>query len=95
MLRSAEAMANLTRDIMRRLMEFAIDQGIRSDNPFARIKTYELGTYTLGPITSSLLMRNVGLSVHPNVLPTQFYSTPADVAVMPQTCCDQQESRDH
>jgi Phage integrase family len=37
-------MANLTRDIMRRLMEFAIDQGIRSDNPFARIKTYKLGT---------------------------------------------------
>jgi len=26
-------------------MEFAMDQGIGSDNPFARIKTYKLGTY--------------------------------------------------
>ena len=26
-------------------MEFAIDQGIRSDNPLARIETYKLGTY--------------------------------------------------
>ena len=30
---------------MHRVMEFAMDQGIGSDNPFARIKTYKLGTY--------------------------------------------------
>jgi hypothetical protein len=30
---------------MHRVMEFAVDQGIGSDNPFARIKTYKLGTY--------------------------------------------------
>jgi hypothetical protein len=30
---SRKAMANLTRDIMRRLMECAIDQGMRSDDP--------------------------------------------------------------
>jgi hypothetical protein len=41
---SRKAMANLTRGIMHRLMEFAIDQGIRSDNLFARTKTYKLGT---------------------------------------------------
>jgi hypothetical protein len=38
-------MANLTCRIMRRLMEFAIDQGIRTDNPFHRIKSYKIGTH--------------------------------------------------
>jgi hypothetical protein len=81
---SRKAMANLTRDIMHRLMEFAIDSGHtlrQSLRPDQRLTGLEPNT--LGPITSSLLMRNVGLSVRPNVLPTQFYSIPAKVAVMP------------
>jgi integrase len=40
-----KAMANLTTRIMRRVMEFAIDQGVRTDNPFHRIKSYKIGTH--------------------------------------------------
>jgi site-specific recombinase XerD len=38
-------MANLTTKIIRCLMNFAIDRGIRSDNPFDRIKSYKIGTH--------------------------------------------------
>lgn len=40
-----KAMANLTTRVMRRVMEFAIDQGVRTDNPFDRIKSYKIGTH--------------------------------------------------
>jgi hypothetical protein len=39
-----KVMANLTTRVMRRVMEFAIDQGVRADNPFDRIKSYKIGT---------------------------------------------------
>jgi integrase len=37
-------MANLTRKALRRLMTYAIDIGLRNDNPVAGIKQYRLGT---------------------------------------------------
>jgi integrase len=41
----APAMANLTRAVLRRLMEYAIEMGLRSDNPFSKVPKYRLGTY--------------------------------------------------
>jgi len=38
-------MANLTRAVLRRLFSFAIDLGLRRDNPFDRTKRYKLGTH--------------------------------------------------
>lgn len=38
-------MANLTRSVLRRLFEYAITIGARTDNPFARVPTYKLGTH--------------------------------------------------
>jgi integrase len=38
-------MANLTRAVMRRVMSFAIDLGLRTDNPFDRVPKYRLGTH--------------------------------------------------
>lgn len=37
-------MANLSRSIFVAVFEFAIDIGLRHDNPFKRVKTYRLGT---------------------------------------------------
>jgi len=37
-------MANLTRKALRRLLTFAVDMGLRNDNPVAGIKQYKLGT---------------------------------------------------
>jgi integrase len=39
------AMANLTRAVMSKIMAYAIETGIRTDNPFAGLKPYRLGTY--------------------------------------------------
>jgi integrase len=38
-------LANLSRAIMRRLMGYAIDLRLRSDNPFARVPRYKLGAH--------------------------------------------------
>lgn len=38
-------MANLTRAVMRRVISFAIDMGLRMDNPFDRVPKYRLGTH--------------------------------------------------
>lgn len=38
-------MANLVAAVLRRLMNFAIDIGLRNDNPFTRIKPYKIGTH--------------------------------------------------
>jgi integrase len=38
-------MANLTRAVMRRVISFAIDMGLRTDNPFDRVPKYRLGTH--------------------------------------------------
>ena len=38
-------MANLTRAVLRRLFSYAIDLGLRRDNPFDRTKRYKLGTH--------------------------------------------------
>ncbi len=38
-------MANLTRAVMRRVLSFAIDMGLRTDNPFDRVPKYRLGTH--------------------------------------------------
>lgn len=43
--RERPGMANLTRAILRRLMKFAISNGIRNDNPFAGVPLYKLGTH--------------------------------------------------
>jgi integrase len=42
---SHPAMANLTRAVFRRLMEYAIALGLRHDNPFDKVPTYRLGTH--------------------------------------------------
>ena len=39
------AMANLTRAVFRRLMEYAIELGLRPDNPFSKVPKYRLGTH--------------------------------------------------
>jgi integrase len=39
------AMANLTRAVFRRLMEYAIELGLRYDNPFNKVPKYRLGTH--------------------------------------------------
>jgi integrase len=39
------AMANLTRSVLSKVMAYAIETGIRRDNPFAGLKSYRLGTY--------------------------------------------------
>jgi integrase len=39
------AMANLTRAVLRRVMSFAVENGWRTDNPVALVKSYKLGTY--------------------------------------------------
>src|SRR5262245_45388293 len=38
-------MANLTRKVLRRLFAYAIDLGLRLDNPFSRVPSYKLGTH--------------------------------------------------
>ena len=38
-------MANLTRAVLSKIMAYAIETGIRADNPFAGLKRYRLGTY--------------------------------------------------
>jgi integrase len=38
-------MANLTRAVLSKVMEYAIEDGVREDNPFAGLKRYRLGTY--------------------------------------------------
>jgi integrase len=43
--RDRPGMANLTRDVMHRLMKFAISRRIRNDNPFAGITSYKIGTH--------------------------------------------------
>ena len=43
--RDRPGLANLTRDVMHRLMKFAIKRRIRNDNPFAGVTAYKLGTH--------------------------------------------------
>jgi enterobacteria phage integrase len=38
-------MANLTRSVLSKVVAYAIETGIRADNPFAGLKPYRLGTY--------------------------------------------------
>jgi enterobacteria phage integrase len=38
-------MANLTRAVLSKVMAYAIEIGVRADNPFAGLKGYRLGTY--------------------------------------------------
>jgi integrase len=38
-------MANLTRAVLSKVMAYAIETGVRTDNPFAGLKPYRLGTY--------------------------------------------------
>jgi enterobacteria phage integrase len=38
-------MANLTRSVLSKVIAYAIDIGVRADNPFAGLKPYRLGTY--------------------------------------------------
>jgi integrase len=38
-------MANLTRAVLRRVFAFAMDVGLRNDNPFDRVPRYKLGTH--------------------------------------------------
>jgi integrase len=38
-------MANLTRAVLSKVVAYAIETGVRSDNPFAGLKPYRLGTY--------------------------------------------------
>lgn len=38
-------MGNLTRAVLRKLFEYAIDTRLRTDNPFGRIKAYKLGSH--------------------------------------------------
>jgi hypothetical protein len=38
-------MANLTRSVLSKVIAYAIEIGIRADNPFAGLKPYRLGTY--------------------------------------------------
>ena len=38
-------MANLTRSVLSKVMAYAIETGIRTDNPFAGLKSYRLGSY--------------------------------------------------
>ena len=38
-------MANLTRSVLSKVMTYAIETGIRADNPFAGLRPYRLGTY--------------------------------------------------
>jgi site-specific recombinase XerD len=38
-------MANLTRAVLSKVVAYAIETGVRSDNPFAGLKLYRLGTY--------------------------------------------------
>jgi integrase len=43
--RDRPGLANLTRDVMHRLMKFAIRRRIRNDNPFDGVTPYKLGTH--------------------------------------------------
>jgi integrase len=43
--RDRPGLANLTRDVMHRLMKFAIKRRIRNDNPFSGVTSYKLGTH--------------------------------------------------
>jgi integrase len=38
-------MANLTKSVMSKVVAYAIEIGVRNDNPFAGLKPYRLGTY--------------------------------------------------
>jgi hypothetical protein len=42
---SRPGMANLTRSVLSKVMAYAIEIGERTDNPFAGLKRYRLGTY--------------------------------------------------
>src|SRR5262249_44120643 len=39
------AMASLTRSVLRRLFAYAVDIGLRRDNPFSGVPSYKLGTH--------------------------------------------------
>jgi enterobacteria phage integrase len=39
------AMANLTRAVLRRVMSLAVKRKLRTDNPFADVEAYEIGTH--------------------------------------------------
>jgi integrase len=39
------SMANLTASVMRRMMDLAVEDGWRDDNPFARLKPYKTGSH--------------------------------------------------
>jgi len=41
----APGMANLTRSVLTKLFNYAVDIGLRRDNPFARVPRYKLGSY--------------------------------------------------
>jgi len=41
----APAMANLTRSVLMKLFNYAIDIGLRRDNPFARVPRYKVGSH--------------------------------------------------
>jgi hypothetical protein len=38
-------MANLTRSVLSKVITYAIETGLRADNPFSGLKPYRLGTY--------------------------------------------------
>jgi len=42
---SRPGMANLTRSVLSKIMAYAIETGVRADNPFVGLKPYRLGTY--------------------------------------------------
>lgn len=39
------ALANLTASVLRKLFAYAVDTGLRPDNPFAKVPAYKLGTH--------------------------------------------------
>jgi len=38
-------MANLTRSVMSRIFNYAVDIGLRRDNPFGRVPRYKFGSH--------------------------------------------------
>jgi hypothetical protein len=78
-------MANLSASVLRRLFAYAIKKELRTDNPFAGIEPYKLGT-TLGPKPRSLPTGQSGRSERASAWRTIYCSTPGNVLATLQRC---------
>jgi enterobacteria phage integrase len=73
-------MANLTKSVMSKVVAYAIEIGVRNDNPFAGLKPYRLGTYHTWTDAEIDQTSAGGHSERVNVWHSRYCSIPVSVA---------------